>query len=153
MSPTNSPSSGRVEVLHNGTWGTICDNSWNVNDADVVCHQLGYNGALSAPGDAAFGLGTIQIWLDDLQCVGDETSISECSHRGWGVHSCRHSKDAGAVCHPLGKRLLWCMNSPLTNEWLTACVDFSMIKINGKPSRMNCNRTIGEPVEKEALYN
>ena len=104
VSPTNSLSSGRVEVLHNGTWGTICDNSWDLNDANVVCRQLGYSGALSAPGDAAFGQGTIQIWLDDLQCVGDETSILECSHRGWGVHSCGHSRDAGVVCHPIGTR-------------------------------------------------
>ena len=99
----NWPSSGRVEVLFNGTWGTICDHSWDLHDADVVCRQLGYEGALTALRGAEFGQGTGQIWLDDVRCVGDETSISECRHGGWGVHNCGHSEDAGMVCRTAGK--------------------------------------------------
>ena len=102
VSPSNSPSSGRVEVLYNGTWGTICDNSWDLQDANIVCNELGYDGALSAPGDAAFGQGTGQIWLDGVQCAGNETMIAQCSHRGWGVHSCGHHEDVGVVCLPAG---------------------------------------------------
>ena len=101
-SPSNLPSSGRVEVFNNGTWGTICDNSWDLQDANIVCRDLGYDGALSAPGDAAFGQGTGQIWLDDVKCVGNETMIAQCSHGGWGVHSCGHHKDASVVCRPAG---------------------------------------------------
>lgn len=103
VSPTNSPFYGRVEVLHNGAWGTICDDYWDLQDADVVCRQLGFDGALSAPGDAAFGQGTGQIWLDDVDCEGNETSISKCNHRGWGVENCWHSMDAGVVCPNTGK--------------------------------------------------
>ena len=103
VSRNNSTSSGRVEVLHMGTWGTICGNSWDLRDANVVCRQLGYDGALSAPRYAAFGRGTGQIWLDDVQCVGDEIAISDCYHRGWNVHNCGHHSDVGVVCRPKGK--------------------------------------------------
>ena len=105
VSPSNSPSSGRVEVLHMGTWGTICDHLWDLRDANVVCRQLGYDGALSAPRYAAFGRGTGQIWLDDVQCVGDEIAISDCYHRGWNVHNCGHHSDVGVVCRPKGKAI------------------------------------------------
>ena len=89
---------GRVEVYLNGEWGTVCDNNWDINDATVVCQQLGHLRAVSALGGAHFGEGSDPIWYDNVDCVGDETNITQCSHSGIGVHSCTHSQDAGVVC-------------------------------------------------------
>ncbi len=97
----NSNCSGRVEILYNGQWGTVCDDSWDINDAAVVCRQLGCGTAVSAQTIAHFGAGSGQIWLDDVKCSGHESSLTRCSHPSFGTHNCRHSEDAGVIC--LGK--------------------------------------------------
>ena len=89
---------GRVEVYYNGQWGTVCDDRWNLNHAQVVCRQLGFGPAISARGSAYYGQGSGQIWLDNVNCVGTELTIENCSHRGWGSHDCSHSEDAGVQC-------------------------------------------------------
>ena len=116
------PHAGRVEVLYSGLWGTICSDYWDLPDADVVCHQLGYDGALRAVRNAAFGQGTGPIWLDDVQCVGNERSISHCNHLGLGAHNCRHNQDAGVVCRPAGNLAIHAHNKQLKANILTFLV-------------------------------
>ncbi|XP_061625886.1 uromodulin-like [Phyllopteryx taeniolatus] len=90
--------SGRVEVYHNGQWGTVCDDIWGLTNAKVVCRQLDCGRARSALHSAAFGQGSGPIWLDDVRCLGNETSITSCQHRGFGRHNCVHREDASVVC-------------------------------------------------------
>ena len=88
---------GRVEIYHAGEWGTVCDDRFVDDDAEVVCRQLGLTGG-QAHHRAAFGAGTGRIWMDDVRCSGDESRLADCAFRGWGRNNCRHNEDVGVSC-------------------------------------------------------
>ncbi|XP_048008837.1 galectin-3-binding protein A-like [Megalobrama amblycephala] len=92
------PSSGRVEIYHDGQWGTVCDDGWDLAEAQVVCRQMGFPGAISVAPGGQYGEGSGPIWLDDMNCRGSESLLSECCFKGWGVTDCSHKEDAGVVC-------------------------------------------------------
>ena len=89
---------GRVEIMLGGVWGTICDDHFDINGAHVICRLLGFPGALAAVTQGRFGQGAGQIWLDDVRCYGNESSLLLCPHGGIGNHNCLHSEDVGVVC-------------------------------------------------------
>jgi len=89
---------GRVEVYYRGEWGTVCDNYWDLSDAQVVCNELNLGKPTAARHNAFYGQGSGQIWLDNLNCFGNEWTIGNCSHGGWGFNNCGHDEDASVRC-------------------------------------------------------
>ena len=95
---------GRVEIYHSGQCGTVCDDSWDLADAQVVCRQLRYPGAVEfeALTNAFFGEGSHQqpIHLKDMSCIGSEDTLSQCMSSSW--RDCTHAEDVGVICESTG---------------------------------------------------
>ena len=74
---------GRVEIFiePNDTWGIVCDDFWDVSDAQVVCRQLGFGNTGTAiqiyPSSVPNGT---PIWLDDVTCNVHESRLIDCPH-------------------------------------------------------------------------
>ncbi|XP_065845299.1 scavenger receptor cysteine-rich domain superfamily protein-like isoform X3 [Oscarella lobularis] len=92
-----TPKEGRVEIYHNLEWGTISKKGWDVQDANVVCRQLGYGDAVNCC-SSKYGQGSGKVWLEQVDCTGFEDDLVECSSRGWGTHSSSHADDVGIIC-------------------------------------------------------
>ncbi|XP_010379556.1 CD5 antigen-like [Rhinopithecus roxellana] len=92
--------SGRLEVLHKGVWGSVCDDNWGEKEDQVVCKQLGCGKSLSPSfkDRKSYGPGVGRIWLDDVHCSGEEQSLEQCQHRFWGYHDCTHQEDVAVIC-------------------------------------------------------
>jgi hypothetical protein len=109
---------GRLEVFHDGQWGTVCDDGFGWADAQVACRQLGNElgytlTSSSVVSSSSTDDGSDPIWLDDLGCSGSETSLGNCRHAGWcsatnwavwcgpenwGTEYCGHYEDIGVSC-------------------------------------------------------
>uniref|UniRef100_A0A673I563 SRCR domain-containing protein n=1 Tax=Sinocyclocheilus rhinocerous TaxID=307959 RepID=A0A673I563_9TELE len=94
----HSRCAGRVEVLHRGQWGTVCEHFWDMADAAVVCRELDCGEPVDVLGDAHFGSGSGPIWLSTVMCTGSEFTLKNCGSAGWGKPVCDHRQDVGVIC-------------------------------------------------------
>ncbi|KAG9261457.1 lysyl oxidase homolog 2b [Astyanax mexicanus] len=91
---------GRVEVLKNGEWGTICDDQWNLVSATVVCRELGLGTAKEALSGGQLGQGMGPVHMNEVKCSGFEKSVTECQfNMDKDSEGCSHEEDAGVRCN------------------------------------------------------
>ncbi|KAM4595851.1 scavenger receptor cysteine-rich domain-containing protein DMBT1-like [Polymixia lowei] len=90
--------SGRVEVYYNGQWGAVCGDGWDMKDAEVVCREVVCGRAESVEHGADYVQGNGQRWMTGVQCLGNERSLTQCSHEGFGRHECQQTANAAVRC-------------------------------------------------------
>ncbi|XP_059364256.1 T-cell differentiation antigen CD6-like isoform X4 [Carassius carassius] len=87
---------GRVELLHSGKWGTVCDDDFDNCSQRLVCAQLRCGSPIR---EGFFGPGTGPIYISQMKCNGSESSLWECdSIKTTASNYCGHKEDAGVVC-------------------------------------------------------
>ncbi|KAK4878723.1 hypothetical protein RN001_011229 [Aquatica leii] len=94
---------GRIEIEAFGKSGYVCDDKFGLRDAEIVCKELGYPlGALEVKGNSFYAQDLkdqkILYLMDDVTCLGNETSIRDCDFNGWGVSNCEPQEIVGVVC-------------------------------------------------------
>nr|XP_045373642.1 T-cell differentiation antigen CD6 isoform X5 [Camelus bactrianus] len=92
-----SSCAGRVEMLEHGQWGSVCDDTWDLEDAHVVCRQLSCGWAVEALPGLHFAPGQGPIHRDQVNCSGSEDYLWDCLGLP-GNGYCGHKEDAGVVC-------------------------------------------------------
>ncbi|XP_063044017.1 lysyl oxidase homolog 3A isoform X1 [Engraulis encrasicolus] len=90
---------GRVEVLKGSEWGTVCDDRWNLQSASVVCRELGFGSAKEALTGARMGQGMGPIYMNEVQCTGQEGTLWDCPHKSISTEDCKHVEDASVKCN------------------------------------------------------
>ncbi|XP_040495117.1 T-cell differentiation antigen CD6 isoform X4 [Ursus maritimus] len=93
----SSRCAGRVEVLEYGQWGSVCDDTWDLEDSHVVCRQLNCGWAVQALPGLHFAPGRGPIYRDQVNCSGAESYLWDCPGLP-GDGYCGHKEDAGVVC-------------------------------------------------------
>ncbi|XP_025102846.1 uncharacterized protein LOC112569301 [Pomacea canaliculata] len=150
-----APWNGRLEILYNGTWGTVCDDAFGKEEAQVACRMLGFvrSQALVVT-SFMYGEGSGLIILDDLMCTGEETSLDECDHRGFTENDCSHSEDVGIICstQPVKLHLRNTQSSSLYKgraemqigggNWIELCTSYDMAKVVCRQLGLSSNAAI-----------
>ncbi|XP_022097172.1 neurotrypsin-like isoform X2 [Acanthaster planci] len=98
--------SGRVEIYHDDTWGAICDNGWDMKEASIVCHMLGFLETEEATAVSFEESEEVPIVMNRVSCKGTEKRLADCPFLCTGTQQCNSSRAAGVTCKPNVIRLV-----------------------------------------------
>ena len=90
---------GRLMINYKNYYGAVCDDRFDTQDANTVCHQLGFAGQERITGCCPYGRRSCSdIWLDELGCTSRDVWLANCTNRGWGVEDCHSGEEIGVKC-------------------------------------------------------
>lgn len=118
------PNEGRVQIYYQSEWGAVCSNRWDFQDGRVACRQLGFVDLARAT-DNEFGNieANERVWLDELNCTGQEHSLHKCPSSGFYKATCYEDRPAGVVCTGETADVLYsdttCFNTPQYDDHVT----------------------------------
>ncbi len=90
--------SGRLEILHDQTWISVCDAAFDQQDAEVVCRELDCGAPVQVLGAAAFDKGDAQMWSQEIECRGNESQIHLCPTSPSHQNNCSHENSVELMC-------------------------------------------------------
>ena len=96
--------SGRVEVFYRGKWGRICLYKWDIDDAQVICRQLGFKNAIAEFTGSDVEDSKVPFLMSGVDCTGSEYEIASCA-RTDGEANCQGDVGAHALCEPCKKHV------------------------------------------------
>ncbi|XP_033098266.1 carboxypeptidase E-like [Anneissia japonica] len=129
---------GRLEVLHNGEWGSVCRKQFTGVTAASICRQLGYPGVhqiLNKQKQTRRGMRKNipdKMWLENVDCKLRDKTLQDCSHSPWGETDCKNSYGVGLMCLSACQKDEFgcvsdgsCIDSKFACDGLTDCLDGS----------------------------
>ena len=95
---SNIESAGRVEICIQSVWTSVCDQSWDLKDAQVACRELGYSPYGAMPTYSCYTEGQLSFGITSINCTGSEENLLNCSHSNPVLYNCLSHNDAGLIC-------------------------------------------------------
>lgn len=94
---------GLVQVYYSKSWIWVCADQWDKQDADVACRMMDFDGSLSTNFEYSGNKRHDQVWLNNMQCTGNEPTLLLCGHDMSVGSECKGKRKAGVKCKPKGK--------------------------------------------------
>ncbi|XP_025102838.1 deleted in malignant brain tumors 1 protein-like [Pomacea canaliculata] len=123
-------SSGRLEIVYDGIWKTVCREKFGNNEAQVACRMLGFNSSKAIAVSSMFEAGSDAILPFHLKCKGNEASLMQCLKIKCSEFDCTHLEDVEIICNAAEKIKFRLMNKKksvgrlqiyFNGHWNTVC--------------------------------
>uniref|UniRef100_A0A1X7U110 Deleted in malignant brain tumors 1 protein n=1 Tax=Amphimedon queenslandica TaxID=400682 RepID=A0A1X7U110_AMPQE len=153
LSGSNAEYAGRVEICIESIWTSLCDQNWDLRDAQVACRELGYSPYGAMPTYGCYTEGQLSFGITSINCTGSENALLNCSHSNPVLYNCRSHSDAGLYVKNIN--ILSDVSVTLSDDYYGSTVGL-LGQYNGKPEddllSRNENTTLPSNASTEEIH-